>query len=142
MSIKMRVLYYSKKGKMETLANAIAKKYELEVNKVDTIPPAYSCDKERIVILGLTVGDNIPDQLRLFCRELTKERAHNVAIFIDGPMSAADKVKAILKEAGTNVIDEVLLCRGGLPFKFIKNISDAEKADILEWADRVVNQLA
>ena len=142
MAIKMRVLHYSKKGKMATFANAIAQKYELEINKVDAIPPAYSCDKERIVILGLTVGDYIPDQLRLFCRELTKERAQNVALYIDGTEANANKIKDILKEAGTNVIDEVCFVKGGLPFKFVSKITDDEKTAVLEWADRVVAQLA
>lgn len=141
MSIKMRVLYYSKKGKMATFANAIAQKYQLEINKVDVIPPAYSCDKERIVILGLTVGDYIPDQLRLFCRELTKERAQNVAIYIDGTEANANKIKETLKEAGTNVIDEVCYVKGGLPFKFMSKVTDDEKTAVLEWADRVVNNL-
>lgn len=142
MSIKMRVLYYSKKGKMESFANAIARKYELEVNKVDVIPPAYSCDKERIVILGLTIGDHIPDQLRLFCRELTKDRAQNVALYIDGMESNANKIKETLKEAGTNVIDEVCYVKGGLPLKFLSKITDDEKTAVLEWADRVVAKLS
>ena len=141
MSIKMRVLHYSKKGKMATFANAIAQKYQLEINKVDAIPPAYSCDKERIVILGLTVGDYVPDQLRLFCRELTKERAQNVALYIDGTEANANKIKETLKEAGTNVIDEVYYVKGGLPFKFMSKITDDEKKAVLDWADRVVEKL-
>lgn len=142
MSIKMRVLHYSKKGKMTSFANAIAEKFQLEINKVDAIPPAYSCDKERIVILGLTIGDYIPDQLRLFCRELTKERAQNVAIYVDGTEANANKIIETLKEAGTNVIDEVCYVKGGLPFKFMSKITEDEKTAVLEWAERVVSKLA
>lgn len=142
MSIKMRVLYFSKKGKMATFANAIAEKYGLESNKVDVIPPAYSCDKERIVILGLTVGDFIPDQLRLFCRELSRERAQNVALYVDGTEANANKIKETLKEAGTNVIDEVCYVKGGLPLKFIAKITDDERTAVLDWADRVAASLS
>ena len=141
MAIKMRVLHYSKKGKMATFANAIAQKYELEINKVDAIPPAYSCDKERIVVLGLTVGDYIPDQLRLFCRELTKERAQNVALIIDGKKEGADKVISILNEAGTNVISDIMYINGGLPF--IKKVSDEEHKQVKAWLDNIIGtQLA
>ena len=142
MAIKMRVLCYPEKKKLLAIGNMIKAEYDLSINAVDRSPPAYPCDKERIVVLGLTVGDYIPDQLRLFCRELTKERAQNVALYIDGTEANANKIKDILKEAGTNVIDEVCFVKGGLPFKFISKITDDEKTAVLEWADRVVAQLA
>ncbi|MBQ2767119.1 MAG: flavodoxin domain-containing protein [Clostridia bacterium] len=141
MSIKMRVLYYSNKGKMETLARTIADKFELAINAVDVIPPAYSCDKERLVIMGISVGDEPADQLRLFCRELTKVRTQNVALYVDGKPAGIQKIKDALKEAGTNVIEETFTVKGGLPFKFAKSASDEEKAAILAWAERVVAQL-
>ena len=46
MAIKMRVLYNSAKPKIKNIANEIKAHYELGVNAVDVIPPAYSCDKE------------------------------------------------------------------------------------------------
>lgn len=141
MSIKMRVLYSSNKGKMETLAHAISEKFDLAINAVDTIPPAYSCDKERLVIMGISVGDTPTDQLRLFCRELTKARAQNVALYVDGKEAGIKKIKDTLKEAGTNVIEDVFVVKGGLPFKFAKKITEEEKAGILAWAEKVVNQI-
>lgn len=141
MAIKMRVLYYSNKGKMETIAREIAAKFDLAINAVDVIPPAYSCDKERLVIMGISVGDEPTDQLRLFCRELTKARTQNVALYVDGKASGIQKIKDTLKEAGTNVIEETFTVKGGLPFKFAKKISDEEKAAVLAWAENVVAQL-
>lgn len=141
MSIKMRVLYSSNKGKMETLARAIAEKFDLAINAVDVIPPAYSCDKERLVIMGISVGDEPADQLRLFCRELTKARAQNVALYVDGKLSGIQKIKDALKEAGTNVIEDTFTVTGGLPFKFAKKVSDEEKAAIIAWAEKVVAQI-
>lgn len=141
MSIKMRVLYSSNKGKMETLARAISEKFDLAINAVDVIPPAYSCDKERLVIMGISVGDEPSDQLRLFCRELTKARTQNVALYVDGKASGIQKIKDTLKEAGTNVIEEMYTVKGGLPFKFAKKITEEEKAGILAWAEKVVAQI-
>lgn len=141
MAIKMRVLYSSNKGKMETLARAIADKFDLAINAVDVIPPAYSCDKERIVIMGISVGDEPSDQLRLFCRELTKARTQNVALYVDGKPSGIQKVKDTLKEAGTNVIEETFTVTGGLPFKFAKKATDEEKSAIIAWVERVVEQI-
>ena len=53
--IKMRVLHDSKKKGMAQFAKVIADKYELSVNATSgKFPPEYPCDKERIVILGLS----------------------------------------------------------------------------------------
>lgn len=141
MSIKMRVLYASNKGKMETFARAIADKFELAINAVDVIPPAYSCNNERLVIMGISVGNEPTDQLRLFCRELTKARAQNVALYVDGKEAGLKIIKDALKEAGTNVLPDIYTVKGGLPFKFAKNISDEEKASILAWAQKCVDSI-
>ena len=54
MALKMRFLYYSKKAKMKALAEAIKAEFELSqnYNAIDIIPPAYSCENERLVILA------------------------------------------------------------------------------------------
>ena len=142
MNVKLRILSYSKKGKMNTFANAIVKKYELTANSIDVIPPAYPCNKERIVLLAVSVGGgSIPDKLRIFARELNKQRAQNVAIYMDGSETAANALINILKEAGTNVIEEVHYVKGGLLPMFSK-ITPAEETALLEWVDRVLTKLA
>lgn len=140
MAIKMRVLYSTRKKKLVNLANIIKAQYDLAFNSVDSIPPAYSCDKERIVVLAISAKSNISDSLRLFCRELTKDRAQNVALIIDGTEAAANIIKAILNEAGTNVIDEVLYVKGGLPI-IGGSVKPDEKAAAFAWVDRVLKNL-
>ena len=140
MAIKMRILYASGKKKINNIANEIKAKYELAFNSVDVIPPAYSCDKERIVILAITAKGGISDALRLFCRELNKSRAQNVALMIDGDEKAANKIKETLAEAGTNVYDEVLYVKGGLPI-IGGSIKPEERAEIFAWVDRVIGNL-
>ena len=111
MAIKMRVLYNSAKPKIKNIANEIKAHYDLGVNAVDVIPPAYSCDKERIVILFLSAkGAHLDDSLRLFCQELTKVRAQNIALMVDGNEAAANAVKEVLANVAQNnaVYDEVL----------------------------------
>ena len=140
MAIKMRILYASGKKKIVNIANEIKAKYELAFNSVDVIPPAYSCDKERIVVLAISAKGSISDSVRLFCRELTKARAQNVALMIDGDEAAANNLKEILSEAGTNVIDEVLYVKGGLPI-IGGSVKPEEKAAIFAWIDRVIANL-
>ncbi len=140
MAIKMRVLCYPENNKkLHTIAEMIKAEYDLNVNSVDRIPPAYSCDKERLVILATQIKGNLPDNYRLFVRELTKARAANVAIIAAGDEACVAKTKELLHEAGTNVLEEVKTVKVGL---FNTKVTDEEKADILAWVKATVEKLA
>ena len=140
MAIKMRVLCYPEKNKkLRTIAEMIKAEYDLNVNSVDRIPPAYSCDKERLVILATQIKGNLPDDYRLFVRELTKVRAANVAIIAAGDEACVAKTKELLHEAGTNVLEDVKTVKIGL---FNTKVTDEEKADILAWVKTAVENLA
>ena len=143
MAIKMRVLYNSAKPKIKNIANEIKSHYELGVNAVDVIPPAYSCDKERVVVMILSAkGAHLDDSLRLFCQELTKARAQNIALVIDGNEAAANAVKEAIANVAQNnaVYDEVLYIKGGLPI-IGGSLKPEEKTAIIEWVDRVIANL-
>ena len=139
MAIKMRYLYFSGKKKIAALGQHVKEKYELQINSVDVIPPAYSCDKERLVILALTLKGDMKDQLRLFLREMTKDRARNTAVIIDGDQKAADGVLKLLTEAGTNVAGEVLFFNGGNLFN--TKLSAEEAASVDAWIDGIIANL-
>ena len=138
MAIKMRVLCYPEKKKLLAIANMIKAEYQLNVNSVDRIPPAYSCDKERLVILATQIKGTLPDDYRLFVRELTKARAANVAIIAAGDDAIVERTKELVKEAGANVIEDVKRIKIGL---FDSKVSDEEKADILDWVKKTVESL-
>lgn len=140
MAIKMRILYAAS-GKMVTMAEKLRAEYGLESNKVDTIPPAYSCDKERIVFLGLSVKDEPDDSVRRFLGELNPTKAQNVAlIMINSTEAGAKFVKDVLKQAGTNVYDDVLFVKGGI-LPFMKGIKPEEETALIEWSHKVVDSL-
>ena len=111
----------------------------MTLNAVDKIPPAYSCDKERIVILCISIRRNPKTSCRLFCNGLSKQRAQNVALIIDGNEKGAKYIKDMVRQAGANLIDEVLFVKGGLPF--LSKLSDEERKTVIEWAHRVIDQL-
>lgn len=138
MAIKMRVLCYPEKKKLLEIGNMIKAEYELNVNSVDRIPPAYSCDKERLVILATNIKGNLPDDYRLFVRELTKARAYNVAIIAAGDDACVERTKELVKEAGANVIEDVKKIKMGL---FDNKVTETEKAEILEWVKNTVASL-
>ena len=138
MAIKMRVLCYPEKKKLLAIGNMIKAEYELNVNSVDRIPPAYSCDKERLVILATNLKGSLPDDYRLFVRELTKARAYNVAIIAAGDDACVERTKELIKEAGANVIEDVKRIKMGL---FDNKVTNVEKTEILEWVKKTIESL-
>lgn len=137
MAIKMRFLYYSKQAKMKALGEAIKQEFDLSanINCVDIIPPAYSCEKERLVILGISAKNDLNDTVRRFCCELNPKKAVNVAVVIDGNEAAANKVIDALKTAGTNVVDEPRYLSCGL---FKSKLTDEERSSLLGWIHDIV----
>ena len=59
--MKMRVMYSSSKKRMFTYADALARSQNISADK---IPPAFPCDRERLVVLVLTLGQKIDDRVR------------------------------------------------------------------------------
>ena len=136
-TVKMRVIFSTSKKKVVTFATAIAEAFKCQT---DAVPPAFPCDKEKLVVIVMSIGDKPDDKLRRFCGELNKTRALNTALIVDGnPESkGVEQVKEILKEAGTNVIDEVYTVDGGGFFG--KKISLEERTNIVKWVEKIINE--
>lgn len=91
--MKMQVLYFSKNGKgnAEAVATAVGRTFKC---KCDQIPPAYPCQNEKLVIIVFDNYGKKAKQLIDFCKDLSTERASNVAVI---PLS----------NDGSNDIDEL-----------------------------------
>lgn len=136
MAIKMRVLCTPGKKKLVNITQLIKQEFDLNINAADVIPPAYSCDKERLVVLVVTCKGSLKDDVRLFISELNKNRAVNVALMIDGNDDGDKYVRSLLTAAGTNICPETLYINGGNLFN--SKISDQEKAEILAWVNKCI----
>ncbi len=143
MALKMRFLYYSSKAKIKAMAELVKTEFELTQNHnaIDIIPPAYPCENERLVILAVSGKGEPDDVLRRFCSELKKNKAQNVALLIDGDERIANRLLEVLKETGTNVIEDILYV--SVPFKLFggAKVSDDEKKQLLDWTHNIVNNL-
>ncbi|MBQ9085880.1 MAG: hypothetical protein IJY47_01700 [Clostridia bacterium] len=143
MALKMRFLYFSKKGKMKAMAEAVKAEFDLaqNFNAIDIIPPAYSCENERLVILAVSGKGEPDDILRRFCSELNKKKAQNVALLIDGDEKLGNRLLEVLKETGTNVMQNVKYIKiGGLPFLGGK-LTDDERKDLVAWIQDIINNI-
>jgi len=143
MALKMRFLYFSKKAKIKAMAELVKAEFDLAQNHnvIDVIPPAYSCENERLVILAVSGKGEPDDILRRFCSELNKKKAQNIALLVDGDEKLASRLLETLEAAGSNVNRDVLYFKiGGLPFLGGK-VSEDEKKTLLDWTHKVVDNI-
>ena len=136
MAIKMKILHYPENGKMATFAGGLAQEYDV---KSDKIPPAYNCDKDRLLIAGISSGKNFSDSLSMFLRGLTKDRVQNVAIFTDSNDEAIEAMKKTIETAGATVVDVKKVKGSFLPF--LKGVKPEEMAELKAWANGVIESL-
>lgn len=140
MVFKMRILFFSKVGNAEAMATAIQRQQKAGCDK---IPPAYPCENEKLLFIGIEGAKKPEKQVVEFCRGLTPQRAKNVVFFaIGSSFEAVDELSAIVKGNGVNVLDKPFLCtvKNGLFSKGKVTDEDLQKASA--WSDEVVNSLA
>lgn len=144
MALKMRFLYFSNKAKIKAMAELVKSEFDLAQNHnaVDIIPPAYSCENERLVILAVSGKGEPDDVLRRFCSELNKKKAQNIALLVDGDEKLANRLLETLESAGSNVNKDVLYVKVGglLPFLGGK-VTEDEKKTLLDWTHKVVDNI-
>ena len=141
MKYKMRILHYSKSGNAGTLAQAIT---EDQKAKCDKIPPAYPCENEKLVIIGVDADKKSPEKpLADFCATLTPARAKNVAFFAIGGSCGemVEELKKIVKAAGTNVIEEAFTVQAKSSLFKKAKMSDEDVKNGVAWASKVIDSL-
>jgi hypothetical protein len=135
----MRVVCASSKAKIRTYATALSEAFKC---RVEDVPPAYPCDKERLVIIVMSLRGDPSDKLRLFCTELNTTRAFNVALVVDNKEQTRGIkiVKDALRDAGTNVVDDIYYLQSPGIFSGAK-ITLEERTEIVRWAEKVISNL-
>lgn len=136
--MKTRVMYSSRKKKLIAYAEAIGQECGCLVND---IPPAYPAQKERLVVIAVSMKGAPSDTVRRFCSELNAQRTQNVALLIDGPKDRTGEaaLKTVLRDSGTNVIDDTYYVKCGL---FSSKLSESERASVVEWIRRIQNLIS
>ncbi len=135
--MKMRVIYFSKKKKMIDLAEYLSK--NSDEYKPDMIPPDYSLDKEKLLVLGMSQLVKLPDDVRRFCTNFKPGIVKNVALYTDRPESEAKAFIDMVRENGGNILDDVYYVKSEfLPFK---KATEEEKKGADEWFERILPKL-
>ena len=140
--MRMRVLTQTNKGKLLAIADEVTKLIEAD-KATDIIMPAYPCDGERLIVIVATAKPTMPDSFCRFMRSLKRSVTANIAFIIDGTPENAAKIVEMAKTNNSNVIeDNILYIQGGLPFKFLRKVTDEEMATVKEWVANIRANLA
>ena len=139
MKMKMRALVVSGKGKLKAIGELLAQNGNYAA---DVIPPAYPCDRERLVVIIASLRSSMPDSFRRFCQELSKDKAQNVALIVDGNETDAKMVSEWIAGAGANVLENVLYFPvKGLFAGFAKTLTAEETAKVNAWFEETLAAL-
>lgn len=139
--MRMRVLTRTSKGKLLAIADEVTKLISAD-KATDTIMPAYPCDGERLIVIVASAKSSMPDDFGRFMRSIKKSVSANIAFIIDGTPENAAKIVEMAKTNDSNVMDDnILYVKGGLPFKFMKNVSDEEMATVKKWVEGILSNL-
>ena len=138
----MRVLTQTSKGKLLAIADEVTKLIEAD-KATDVIMPAYPCDGERLIVIVATAKANMPDSFCRFMRSLKRSVTANIAFIIDGTPENAAKIVEMAKTNNSNVLEnDILYLEGGLPFKFLRSVSDPEMEKVKNWVASIRAKLA
>ena len=140
--MRMRVLTQTNKGKLLAIADQVTKLIEAD-KATDVIMPAYPCDGERLIVIVATAKPSMPDSFCRFMRSLKRSVTANIAFIIDGTPENAAKIVEMAKTNNSNVMDDnILYLQGGLPFKFLRKVTDEEMNTVKEWVAKIRASLA
>ncbi len=106
-------------------------------------PPAYPCEGEKVVFVGVEMNGKLPGPVDHFCKDLTPARAQNVAFYVlngSGNTSGLDDITKALEGKGVHVVPDVKavpvkssLFKKGRP-------TDADVKAVVDWAQKVIDK--
>lgn len=141
--MKAKSLHYSKSGNVQVIAGRLGETYRCVS---DQIPPAYPCEAEKIVFIGIETDKKIEKPVVDFCKNLDPARARNVAFYLvsgSGNTSGLDPLKETLKSHGVNVAGDTLVINVKSSLFKKGKVTDADVETALKWAQDIVdNKLA
>ena len=137
--MKAKSLHFSKSGSAQVIASELGRVYQCVC---DQIPPAYPCEGEKVVFVGVEMHHKLPGPVEHFCRDLTPARAQNVAFYVingDGSTSGLEEIGKALEAKGVHMVSDVhgvavhnSLFKKGMP-------TDEDVKAALAWAQKIID---
>lgn len=136
--MKAKSLHFSKSGSAQVIASELGRVYQ---SVCDQIPPAYPCEGEKVVFVGVETNGKVPGPVERFCRDLTPARAQNVAFYVINGNGSTDGVKALCETMEKNGVHAVTPLGVAVKSSIFKKgmPTDADVQSALDWAEKIIS---
>ncbi len=140
--MKLQTFFFSKDekgGQARLVGDQISSLFKC---KCDQIPPAYQCNKEKLVIIVYEQYGKMPKKFTEFIESMTTEKAYNVALIEISKTGheGLDTLKTIFKNNGVNVVDTCsIVAKKGLFSK--PSVSDEEIQRAVDFSHKIAADL-
>lgn len=140
--MKLQTFFFSKDetgGQARLIGDELSNLFKC---KCDQIPPAYQCNKEKLVIITYEKYGKLPKKFTEFIESLTTDKVINVALIevSNTGNDGMDEVKGMLKKNGVNVVETMgIVAKKGLFSKAKVSAEDIKKA--VDFSHRIAASL-
>lgn len=135
--MKAKSLHFAKSGSAQIIASELGRVHQCVC---DQLPPAYPCENERVVFIGVEMTGKVPGPVDRFCRDLTPARVQNLALYVlnsKGDTSGVEELCRIVEANGVHAVAPKGVAVKGSLFK--KGMpTEADVQDILAWSEKVI----
>lgn len=135
--MKSKSFHCSKSGLAQPIASAIGSKFQCVSDKM---PPAYPCEGEKVVFVGIEMNGKIPQPVEQFCKDLNPARTKGVAFYIingtgsdDGLQTAID----LIEKNGVKKVGETLKITVKSSFFKKGSVTEDDVKTALAWATKI-----
>ena len=138
--MKAKSLHFSKSGSAQIIASELGRVYQ---SVCDQIPPAYPCEGEKVVFIGVEMNSKVPSAVEHFCKDLNPTRARNVAFYVlnsNGSTSGLENLSKTIEANGVHVVTPMGVSVKSSLFKKGKP-TDADVQKVLEWSQNLEAEL-
>ena len=111
--MKVKSMHYSKNGNAQAIAARLGEIYRCVS---DQIPPAYPCESEKVIFIGIETEKKIEKPVVDFCKDLTPQRTKNVAFYLVSGSGNTSELFSHRKERGSELFISRLTLVLGLAF--------------------------
>ena len=138
--MKAKSLHFSKGGDVQVIATELGRVFQCVC---DQIPPAYPCENEKVIFIGVHMNGKLPAAVDHFCKDLNPGRAKGVAFYVinnTGNTNGLEGIIETMKKNGVATVGAPLgvavkssLFKKGVP-------TEADVKTVLDWAHDIANK--
>lgn len=135
---RMQVLYDSKIGTAQELAQQIGKYFKC---KCDQVPPAYPCENQKIIVIVFEGYAKMTKPLYDFCRSLSTKRSQTACLVaVSNGDADFGEVKSVVEGAGLKVVaTKDIVAKKGMIGK--PKLTDADIQAAISFVDATTDKL-